>query len=58
MASFSAKANDSAAETTSFFSLRRGDMIKASLLEQREGENNFGFIAGSKLDIVMKAADV
>lgn len=57
LAGFSAKAKDNAAENEGFFSLRRGDMVKASSLERREGENNLGFIAGSKLSIDIKAPE-
>lgn len=55
LASFSAKAKESAAETAGFFSLQRGDMITASALERREGQNSFGFVPGSKLSIAIKA---
>jgi SAM-dependent methyltransferase len=58
LATLSAKAGNSEAETAGFFSLRRGDMIEASQLERREGDNNFGFVPESKLRIAMKAPKV
>ncbi|MDX9784691.1 MAG: small ribosomal subunit Rsm22 family protein [Spirochaetia bacterium] len=57
LATFSAKAIDDKDSAGGFFSLRRGDMIEAAHLELREGDNNFGFIAGSKLKIAMKAPE-
>ncbi len=55
LATVSAKRGDSGADSAGFFSLCRGDCIEAEALEKRLGENSFGFAAGTRLKITLKA---
>lgn len=57
LATVSAKRGDSGADGAGFFSLCRGDCIEAEALEKRVGENSFGFAAGTRLKITLKAPE-
>lgn len=57
LATFSAKRGDPAAKESGFLALRRGDCLRASKLERREGESNFGMAPGSRLEMTFRAPD-
>ena len=57
LATFSAKRDDPAAQESDFLALRRGDCLRASGLERREGENNFGIAPGTRLELTFRAPD-
>jgi hypothetical protein len=57
LATLSAKREDPTARESGFLSLRRGDCLRASGLERREGENNFGMAAGSRIEMTFHAPD-
>ena len=57
LATLSARRDDPAAQGSGFFALRRGDCLRASGLERREGENNFGIAPGTKLALTFRAPD-
>lgn len=58
LATISAKAEDHGAREAGFFSLGRGDCIAAEALEPRANERSFGFAAGTRLGITLKAPAV
>ncbi|MCE1196920.1 small ribosomal subunit Rsm22 family protein [bacterium] len=57
LATLSAKRDDPTAQESGFLALRRGDCLRASGLERREGENNFGIAPGTKLELTFRAPD-
>ncbi len=58
LATLSAKRDDPAVQESGFLDLRRGDCLRASGLERREGENNFGMTRGARLELTFMAPDV
>ncbi len=57
LATLSAKRGDPAVQESGFLDLRRGDCLRASGLERREGENNFGIAPGARLELTFMAPD-
>jgi ribosomal protein RSM22 (predicted rRNA methylase) len=58
LATLSAKRDDPAAKESGFLALRRGDCLRASKLERREGESNLGVAPGSRLEMTFRAPDI
>lgn len=58
LATLSAKRDDPAVQESGFLDLRRGDCLRASGLERREGESNFGMTPGARLELTFMAPDV
>ncbi len=54
----SAARTDSHAETLGFFGLKRGDLVRFSTLQAREGVFNYGLSEKTSLHFIMKAPDV
>jgi SAM-dependent methyltransferase len=57
LATLSAKLEDPTAQESGFLALRRGDCLRASGLERREGDRNFGIAPGTALTISFRAPD-
>jgi SAM-dependent methyltransferase len=52
----SARADDASARARGFMGLRRGDIVRASALEPRQG-SGFGLLPGSELEILSRAPE-
>ena len=57
LATLSARREDPIARESGFLALRRGDCLRASGLERRDGESNFGIAPGSRLEMTFRAPD-